>query len=389
MKFTITHTQGNARAGIIHTKRGDIQTPHFVPVATIGAIKALDTADLEALGAQCALANTYHLYLRPGLDILQQTGGVSGMMDFHKPWFSDSGGFQAFSLGIGREYGIGKIGAIRQQKDESKPAFAKVTDEGVAFQSVYDGSKHFFTPRDSMQIQSIIGADIIMAFDECTAPMADKEYQKTALARTHAWAKESLQYKDPKQALYGIVQGGQYEDLRKESAVFTNSLPFDGIAIGGSFGDSVHNMYQIIDWVIPLLDDRPRHLLGIGTVKDIFEGVERGIDTFDCVTPTRNARRGSLYIRPESGGRGNFYMNIDKTVNKTNLGPIDPHCTCPVCQRYSLAYLHHLFNLKELTFYRLASIHNLHFFFTLMQEIRESIKTESFHILKQKWLQNE
>lgn len=387
--FTITHTDKGARCGIIRTARGDIHTPYFVPVATIASIKSLDSADIEALGAECMLANTYHLYLRPGTKVLEKAGGVCGFMNVQKPLFSDSGGFQAFSLGIGMEHGTGKIGAIKKEKTTQK-SFAKVTDKGVHFTSIYDGSKHFMSPKDSMHIQSILGSDIIMAFDECTSPFSDKVYQTLAMKRTHKWAKECITCKDPKQALYGIIQGGQYKDLRIESAQYINSLPFEGIAIGGSFGESVHNMYDVLDWIIPLLDKRPRHLLGIGTVEDIFLGVEKGIDTFDCVTPTRNGRRGSLYLHVKSGGsvKNKFRINIDASQYRDDFSPIDSHCSCPVCQRYTRAYLAHLYRLQELTYYRLASIHNIHFLLTLMQEIRSAIQAKKFESLKKLWLES-
>ncbi|MCF7861813.1 tRNA guanosine(34) transglycosylase Tgt [Candidatus Woesearchaeota archaeon] len=383
--------RSRARTGLIKTSHGNIQTPYFVPVATSATVRALDSQDLEDLGAQCTLANTYHLHLRPGDKLIQRMGGVRGFMDFDKPIFTDSGGFQAFSLGYGREHNINKLGNIFPEGKKTKEAeekFAFVDDDGVKFVSIYDGIKHFMSPKDSMEIQSNLGADIIMAFDECTSPLHDYDYTKKALERTHRWAKQSLEYKDPKQALYGIIQGGWFKDLRLLSAEFINSLSFEGIAIGGSLGKSKKDMHKILDWVIPLLDKRPRHLLGIGDIDDIFECVERGIDTFDCVQPTRIARRASLYIRPESGGcpKNKFRINIKAAANKEDQNPIDQNCDCPTCRRYSRAYLRHLYIVNELTYFRIASIHNMHYMLRLMSDIRKSIMNNTFSELKKKWL---
>jgi len=425
-----------ARAGVIHTRRGDIETPHFVPVGTLASVRALDSADLEMLGAQCALINTYHLHLKPGDETIKKLGGTHKFMNFAKPLFSDSGGFQAFSLGLAREHNIGKIGNFfpaevllgqgspelerrRPVDDAEGPAFAeaaarqrnltKITDKGVEFKSIYDGSRHFFDAKRSMEIQSNLDSDIIMAFDECTSPLSDYDYTKIAMERTHDWAKQSLECHNKDQAIYGIIQGGYFHNLRDESTKFINDLPFDGIAIGGSLGKTKADMHEIMDWVIPQLDNRPaggearqgrpRHLLGIGEIDDIFESVRRGIDTFDCVAATRNARRFFLFLLPsngeprpkggpESGGSlaNKFRINISRAEYKTDAGPVDPACQCLTCKNYSRAYLHHLYNACELTYFRLATIHNLWFMLRLMEQIRASIKNDKFAELKQKWL---
>ena len=428
-KFEVIKQDKNSRgrAGIIHTRRGDIETPYFVPVGTLASVRTLDSADLEILGAQCALINTYHLHLKPGDKTIKELGGAHRFMNFNKPLFSDSGGFQAFSLGLAREHNIGKIGNFfpaeskiqrgspeferrRPAGDEvrlgrsaeileanspescscelKKENLTKVTDDGIEFKSVYDGSRHFLDAKKSMEIQSNLDSDIIMAFDECTSPLSDKDYIAKAMARTHEWAKQSLEYHDQSQALYGIIQGGFFRDLRDESTRLINSLPFDGIAIGGSLGDSKRDMHEILEWVVPQLDERPRHLLGIGEVDDIFECAARGIDTFDCVGPTRIARRANLYLLPQSGGgRGNkFRINISGAKYKSDSGPVDQNCQCPVCQNYSAAYLHHLYNARELSYFRLATIHNLWFMLKLMEHIRESIKAGKFGELKREWL---
>lgn len=383
--FEITHKDGNARCGKIKTRRGEIETPYFVPVATNASIRSLDSSDLEAIGAQCFLANTYHLFLRPGLDVISEAGGVQQFMNYNKPMFSDSGGFQAFSLGFGKEHGIGKIGGFFPNEDQPGEAEAKlahISEEGVKFKSIYDGTHLMLTPKLSMEIQAVLGSEIIMAFDECTSAFHDYKYTKQSLERTHRWAKECLEYKDPEQALYGIIQGGTFEDLRKAGKEFTLSQPFEGIAIGGTMGKTKESMYGILDWICPL-DDRPVHLLGIGDVDDVFEGVSRGIDTFDCVSPSRNARRGSLLITPEQGGckENKFRINIDNARFKNDFNTLEI-----MGKKYSLAYLQHLFRLKQLTYYRLSTLHNITFMLKLMEEIRESIKNKTFKTLKQKWL---
>jgi len=391
-----------ARIGTIHTHRGNIETPYLVPVATLASVRALDSQDIKVLGVQCALINTYHLHLKPGDKLIKKLGGAHKFMNYNLPLFSDSAGFQAFSLGLGREHDVGKIGffpaetkAVRKNQTSACENLAKITDKGITFKSIYDGSWHFLDAKKSMQIQSNLDADIIMAFDECTSPLSDKDYTARAMRRTHKWAKLSLKHHDKKQAIYGIIQGGYFKDLRDESTEFISSLSFDGIAIGGSLGNSKRDMHKILEWVIPALDrfdfacgKRPRHLLGIGEVDDIFECVQRGIDTFDCVTPTRNARRACLYVSPTSGGcrLNKFRINISAAKFASDSRPIDKHCGCPTCKNYSRAYLRHLYNSRELTYFRLATMHNLWFMLRLMEQIRESIKEGNFLKLKTKWL---
>jgi len=405
LDFKIIKQDKNTRAriGVIKTRRGEIETPYFVPVATLGSVRSLGSDDLETLGAQCALVNTYHLHLKPGDALIKKLGGMHKFMNFEKPLFSDSGGFQAFSLGLGREHNIGKIGnffpAEGKNADKENGCcevaatrkgenLTRITDKGIKFKSVYDGSWHFFDAKDSMKIQSNLDSDIIMAFDECTSPLSNKDYTALAMRRTHDWAKLSLKYRDKKQAICGIIQGGWFSDLRAESTEFISSLPFDGIAIGGSLGNCKRDMHEILDWVVPRLDERPRHLLGIGDIDDIFECVERGIDTFDCVSPTRNARRGSLCLTPKAGGtiKNKFRLNIKSGKFKSDQKPVDLCCGCPTCQNYSRAYLHHLHAANELSYYRLATIHNLYFMFDLMGQIREGIRKGTFLRLKAQWL---
>lgn len=390
--FKILHKDKNcaARTGILSTRNGKIETPYFVPVSTSATVKGLDSKDLEMLGAQCTLSNTYHLHLQPGDKIIKKLGGLHKFMNFSKPIFTDSGGFQAFSLGLGKEHGVSKIGFFPKEKKAltGQKNLARVTDKGVYFKSIYDGSTQFIGPKESMKIQSNLDADIIMAFDECTSPFSNYEYTKKSMQRTHDWAKLSIKYHNKKQALYGIIQGGEYEDLRKESTQKILSMKFDGIAIGGSLGKNKEDMLRIMGWIIPYLDNRPRHMLGIGEIEDIFEFVERGMDTFDCVHATRIARRGHLFLRPKSGGnrKNNFRIRIKNAKHKTDKKPIDKNCNCHVCKNYSRAYLSHLFRANELSYYRLASIHNIYFMLELMNDVRSAIKKNEFMKLKRAWM---
>ena len=394
LEFTVLHTDetSSARLGVIATRRGCIETPYFVPVATLASVRALGSDDLAALNAQCVLANAYYLHIKPGDELIKDLGGLHRFMNFDRPIITDSAGFQAFSLGFGREHNIAKIGSIfpgGRATREKRENLTRITDEGIHFKSAHDGTWRFLDARTSMEIQSNLGSDIIMAFDECTSPLSDYQYTRQAMERTHEWAGRSLQYHDKSQAIYGVIQGGWFEDLRQESTAFITALPFDGIAIGGSLGNSKSDMHQVLEWVVPRLDERPRHLLGIGEIEDIFACVERGIDTFDCVAPTRLARRGNLLISPESGGtrENKFRISIKSGKYRADPRPIESCCTCPTCERYSRAYLRHLYTVNELAYFRLASIHNLHFMLRLMALIRASIRDGTLGELKRKWLQ--
>jgi tRNA-guanine transglycosylase len=276
-----------------------------------------------------------------------------------------------------------------RQKAAKKEKLTRITDEGISFKSLADGAWHFLNAEKSMKIQSNLGTDIIMAFDECTSPLSDYDYTRKAMLRSHNWAEESIRCHDKNQALYGIIQGGWFDDLRRESTEAISAQPFDGIAIGGSLGNSKQDMHQVLDWTVPRLDDdRPRHLLGIGEIDDIFECVARGIDTFDCVSPTRIARRGSLLLSPQAGGsqENKFHINIKTAKFKEDEQPVDPNCSCSTCRTYTRAYLRHLYVSRELSYFRLATLHNLHFMLRFMEEIRESIGTGTFAELKEKWL---
>jgi queuine tRNA-ribosyltransferase len=388
-KFTIIKELGEstlARAGEIHTPHGVIPTPAFIPVGTKATVKAVPPDILRTIHAPAVLANTYHLYLEPGEDLVKTHGGFPRMMDWSGPSFTDSGGFQVFSLGAAMGHGVGKIATSKelsaQSGDEKGSAshekLAQIDDEGVTFRSVIDGSSHRFTPERSMEIQHALGADIFFAFDECTSPLAPRAYQEVALARTHAWAKRSLAHHRKlgvssatghPQALYGVVQGGAYEDLRRQSARTLGSMDFDGYGIGGSF--TKEDIGTAVRWVNEELPhEKPRHLLGIGEVVDLFLGVEHGVDTFDCVAPTRVARNGALYT-PD--GR----ITITNARYRSDMTPVCEDLSCPA-HAYTKSYLAHLFRAEEMYAATIASVHNLHFMITLMQKIRQSLLDGSF-----------
>jgi len=298
------------------------------------------------------------------------------------------------------EHNINKLGNIfpeNKKTTEKKENLAKITDDGVTFKDPQSGKLVHLDPKKSMQIQKNLGADIILAFDECTSPLSSYNYTQKALERTHKWALQSLNYfnknknqnKTINQALYGIIQGGEYKDLRLKSAKFISSLEFNGIAIGGSLGKSKKDMHKILEWVVPLLPkNKPRHLLGIGNIEDIFNTVEQGIDTFDCVAPTRIGRRGALFISPSSGGnlKNKFRINIKNSKYKLDKKPIDKDCNCLTCKNYSRAYLNHLYKSQELAYYKLASLHNVNFMLRLMEKIRGAIDNNHFEKLKKEWL---
>lgn len=388
MKFNIEKelSNGRGRVGKIETEHGVIETPAFIVVGTKGTVKSLTPEQVVNLGAQAVLANTYHLYLQPGEEIMKKSGKLQGFMNWKGPTFTDSGGFQAFSLGVALDSKVSKI-ADRGEVVEEKENHAKLVDideEGITFKSILDGSSHRFTPERSIEIQHNIGADIIFAFDECTSPHASKEYQKQAMARTHRWAERCLEYHKSKeeskhQALFGIVQGGRHRDLREESAKIIGGMDFDGFGIGGSFDKE--DIYNSVGWVNDILPKgKPRHLLGIGEPIDLFGGIENGIDTFDCVTPTRIARNGALYTRD-----GRINMLNSKYIS--DFGKIDAECGCYTCSNYTNAYLSHLFRAKEMLAATLASIHNLYFIVNLVKDIRKSMLEGKFDEFKKSFLE--
>ena len=389
LKFRVDSQDKCARTGTLKLKHGTVKTPELMPVATKASVKALSSEDLNDLGAQLVIANTYHLMLKPGADIVEKVGGLNKFMNWNKPVVTDSGGFQAFSLGLSREHGTGKMFFPGEREVLLKPKtnIAKINDGGIRFRSVYDNSHQLLTPEKSIRVQEKLGADMILVLDECTSPLSDKDYVSKSLERTHRWAAECKEIHKTDQALAGIIQGGHWRDLREKSARYIASLGFDAIAIGGSLGKSKQDMHNILEWVMPHLpEDKPRHLLGIGVVEDIFESVARGVDLFDCVTPTRMARVGYAYMRPPLGTKNNkFKYKILSTVHSHDSGPVDPGCRCRVCRHYSRAYINHLLKLNEMVGHQLLSYHNTYFFLHLMREIREAIEAGQFEKLKKEW----
>ena len=367
--------ESRARLGILHTPHGDIETPGFVPVATQAAVKALNSQKVLETGSQLLIATAYHLHLRPGEKIVRAHGGLHDFMQWPRPLMTDSGGFQIFSLGFGKDLGSTKIShAYDKQKirESAQPKLIKITDDGVHFRSYVDGAPLFIGPRESMKIQSALGADIIFAFDECPPPQATHAYLECSLEKTHRWAKLSLAAHDPKQALYGIVQGGKFKDLRLKSARTIRALDFDGFGIGGEFGASKKEMKQMLERVADgLPEHKPRHLLGVGYPEDINIAVRAGIDTFDCIAPTHYARHGIAYT-------SNGMLDLDKRALARDKKPVDSACSCFVCKTYSRSYIHHLLRANEITPLELLTFHNLHWFNAKLTEIREKIKKGAY-----------
>ena len=361
--FEITHIckQSGARTGILHTPHGDVETPMFMPVGTQATVKFVSPEELKDLGSGVVLANTYHLWLRPGEDIVDQAGGVQKFMNYKGPMLTDSGGFQVFSLADQR----------------------KITEEGVTFKNSLNGDTLFLSPEKSIQIQNKIGADIIMSFDECIPYPATREYVEKSTERTLRWALRGKQAhsRPEEQALFGIVQGGDYEDLRKYCAEKLIEIDFLGYAIGGtSVGENKETMYRMVKWASDALPfDKPRYLMGVGAVNDLLEAVSRNVDMCDCVLPTRIARHGTLMT---SEGR----ISIRKAIYKNDFTPLDPECDCYTCRNYTKAYLNHLQRTNEGFGTRLMSIHNLRFLVKLMEDARKAIKKDRFHDFKEETL---
>ena len=347
MEFTVTARNGLARRGILRTTHGAIDTPAFMPVGTYGTVKAMNPAELRDLGAQIVLGNTFHLWLRPGLEVIGAHGGLHRFMGWDGPILTDSGGFQVFSLG----------------------ALRKISEEGVKFQSPINGDACFLTPEESMRIQRVLSSDIVMVFDECTPYPATMDEARQSMQLSLRWAARSkAAHADNSNALFGIVQGGVYEPLRDESLAGLTRIGFDGYAIGGlSVGETKEEMLRILRHTAPQLPaDKPRYLMGVGTPQDLIDAVQAGVDMFDCVLPTRNARNGWLYT---SGG----VVKLRNARYRDDLTPLDAQCDCYTCQHFTRAYLHHLQKVNEILGARLNTLHNLHFYQRLMQRLRAAI----------------
>ena len=362
MKFCVNDTDGNARTGMLETMRGSISTPAFMPIGTQGTVKALTPEELKSMGAEIILSNTYHLYLRPGHEIIRAVGGLHTFMNWDRPILTDSGGFQVFSLS----------------------SLSKIREDGVEFRSHIDGSLHFIGPEKAMEIQLMLGSDIAMAFDECTPYPAEYPYVVKSLELTTNWARKCKGYLEKLTstlpALFGIVQGGMYKDLRARSLDELVGIGFDGYAVGGlSVGEPKEEMYEVIQFIAPLMPpDHPRYLMGVGDLMDVLIAVENGFDMFDCVMPTRNARNGTLFT---SRGR----ISIKRTEFKSDASPLDPGCSCYTCRNYSRAYLRHLFLAKEILSMRLNTLHNLHFYMNFFKEMRSAIGDKTFAAFKKHW----
>jgi queuine tRNA-ribosyltransferase len=359
-EITAEDPHSAARAGLLHTPHGDVPTPVFMPVGTQATVKTVSPDELRAVGATIILGNTYHLYLRPGAEAIAALGGLHRFMGWDGPILTDSGGFQVFSLAANRQ----------------------ISEEGVTFRSHLDGSPHLFTPESVVAVEEQLGADIIMPLDECTAYPCPREYAEEAMERTHRWAERARSvHCRPDQALFGILQGSTYADLRRRSAETLTGMGFYGYAVGGlSVGEPKEMMPVMLEACVPFLPrERPRHLLGVGSPEDFFAAVACGIDMFDCVLPTRIARHGALLV---ASGR----LNIRNAQYERDPAPVEEGCTCYTCQRFSRAYLRHLFQSEELLGLRLATIHNLHFLFSLMQRIRESIVASRFLTFQEEFL---
>ncbi len=367
MQFTLDATSNKARACTITTAHSTIHTPVFMPVGTLGSVKALDMADMmDLLDTKIILANTYHTYLRPGDKTIDKMGKLHGFSTYNRSFLTDSGGFQAFSL-----------------SDISKPS-----ETGIEFRSHVDGSKHFFTPTKVIDIQHNLGSDIMMILDDLVALPATQERLLTSIERTTAWAKESIAYFRAKQKegvgvdqnIFAIIQGGTDKAMRTKSATELCALDYDGFAIGGlSVGEANEDMYDTVEHTIKYMPlDKPRYLMGVGTPEDLIENIERGVDMFDCVMPTRNARNGTLFT---SFGK----INIKGAKFKEDAEPIDGECECLTCKRYSRAYLNHLYRTREITYFRLASIHNLHYYLNLMKQAREAILADKYAAFKKEF----
>ena len=348
MKYELINTDGKARRGRLTFARGVVETPAFMPVGTYGTVKGMKTEEVEATGAHIILGNTFHLMLRPGTDIIEQHGGLHGFMNWDKPILTDSGGFQVFSLGKMR----------------------KITEEGVRFSSPVNGEKIMLTPERSMEVQRKLGSDVVMIFDECTPYPATHKESQDSMELSLRWAQRSKDaHGDNPSALFGIVQGGMYEDLREVSINGLKAIDFDGYAIGGlSVGEPKVDMIRILDHTAPLIpENKPRYLMGVGKPEDLVEGVRRGIDMFDCVMPTRNARNGHLFVNTG-------VVKIRNACNKTDTGPLDSTCDCYTCKNYSRAYLHHLDKCNEILGSQLNTLHNLRFYQRVMQGLRNAIE---------------
>ena len=405
--FDVLLRRGAARLGLLRTAHGAVRTPAFVAVGTQATVKSVDPERVRDTGTQALFANTYHLYLRPGAERVAAHGGVHRFMAWDGPVMTDSGGFQVFSLGASIDHGVGKVSSLFPGMEARPPEAAprlsaaggslvRVGEDDVVFRSHVDGSLHVFTPETSVRVQRQLGADVMLAFDECTSPLHDEAYTRASNDRTHRWAERCLAAFEAEparhgypQMLYGVVQGGAFERLRRESARTIAGMPFHGIAVGGNLGRTHADMHQVLAWTVAELPaSRPRHLLGIGDVPSVLAAVARGLDTFDCVAPTRNARNGGALALRDDDGRplANFRRNLRNARYADDARPIEEDCACPTCARFSRAYLRHLLQADEPLGPQLVTVHNLAFMARLFAEVREALERDAYADLVERWL---
>jgi queuine tRNA-ribosyltransferase len=366
---------GGARAGVLHTRHGDVRTPAFVPLASTATVKSLDAPEVEALGYDMVLGNTFHLFIQPGAELIERMGGLHEFMGWRRPIVTDSGGFQVFSMGHGSV-----ADEIKRRRGDRQSRILAIDEEGVRFRSYVDGAERFMGPETSMEVQARLGSDVALAFDECTPFHSGRDYTARSTERTHRWLDRCLSWSRAHapdgQLLFGIVQGGVYEDLRRESAERVASSGVDGVAVGGSLGREKDEMHEVVGWALAHVPDAaPRHLLGIGDVDDLLAGVAMGVDTFDCATPTRLGRHGTaLVAEPERRWR----LDLHKPAWAESREPISAGCPCPACREHTRGYLHYLSRIGELTAARLITLHNLTFMAHLMRGVREAIVADRF-----------
>ncbi|MGZ5325455.1 MAG: tRNA guanosine(34) transglycosylase Tgt [Solirubrobacterales bacterium] len=378
--FEIQARDGNARTGVIETAHGPVTTPAFVPLATKGSVRSMESGEVADLGYEMVLGNTFHLLLAPGHELIANAGGLHAFMGWEGAIITDSGGFQVFSLAHG-----GVADEIKSRRRETGGADVEISEKGVRFRSMRDGAEHFLDPETSMEIQAALGSDIALAFDECTPFNAERDYTAASMERTHRWLERCLTWHaengPERQAVFGIVQGGVHEDLRRQSAEAVSAAAVDGIAIGGTLGRDKPEMYGVLDLTVPHLPvEAPKHLLGIGEIDDLLEGVARGIDLFDCAVPTRLARHG-VALAPEPGHR--FRLDLAKARFAEDFGPVVEDCPCVACSRHTRAYLHHLSRADELTGVRLLSAHNLTYTGEVMRGARAAIEAGRFALYRE------
>jgi queuine tRNA-ribosyltransferase len=373
--FTITARDGAARAGVIHTAHGEVRTPAFVPLASTATVKSLHAAEVAELGYDMVLGNTFHLDIQPGAELVAEMGGLHDFMGWSRTIITDSGGYQVFSMGHGS---IAE--EVKRRRERPNSMIVSIEEKGVRFRSYLDGRERFMGPETSMEVQAKLGSDIALAFDECTPFHVDREYTARSTERTHRWLDRCLswhaEHGPRSQLVYGIVQGGVYQDLRTESTKYVAGSNVDGIAIGGSLGQTKDQMREVVGWSLASLPaEPPRHLLGIGDVDDLVDAVGAGVDSFDCATPTRLGRHGTALVNdPERRWR----LDLTKGAHRTSREPIDPGCPCPACRRHTRGYLHYLIRANELTAKRLITLHNLTFMAELMRGMREAIAAGRF-----------